>query len=113
MKAENCVISNVSSKIIPYKNNNKCEHSKFIQTNNPIEVSSKSLNDIFEDEKIEKYYLLKLDCENLKHEIIKNLKQKYFEKMVIEYHVVDSNPELLENLKSKLIKKSYKMEIEP
>jgi FkbM family methyltransferase len=116
IKTKNCAISKSSSKIIIYKNNDESGHSKFIETDNPIEVTSKSLNDIFDNEKIEKCNLLKLDCEGSEYEIIDSLKDKNLqkiEKMVIEYHLADSNPELLENLKSKLKSKSYKISIEP
>lgn len=116
IQAENCAISNSSSKITIYENNDESGHSKFIETNNPIEVTSKSLNDIFDNKKIKKCNLLKLDCEGSEYEIIDDLKDEYFEKiekMVIEYHLADSNPELLENLKKKLKKKLYEISIEP
>tara|TARA_B110001454_G_scaffold59287_1_gene57998 strand:+ start:129 stop:911 length:783 start_codon:yes stop_codon:yes gene_type:complete len=116
IKAENYAISNSSSKIIIYENSDESGHSKFIETNNPIEVTSKSLNDIFDNEKIKKCNLLKLDCEGSEYEIIDSLKDENFEKiekMIIEYHLADSNPELLENLKNKLKNKLYKISIEP
>ncbi len=116
IKAENCAISNSSSKITIYENDDESGHSKFIQTDNPIEVTSKSLNDIFVNKKIKKCNLLKLDCEGSEYEIIDDLRDEYFEKiekMIIEYHLADSNPELLENLKKKLKKKSYEISIEP
>ena len=116
IKAENCAISNSSSKITIYQNNDESGHSKFIETNNPIEVNSKSLNEIFNDEKIEKCDLLKLDCEGSEYEIIDSLEDKNFEKiekMIIEYHLADSHPELLNKLKNKLKNKMYKISIEP
>ena len=116
IKAENCAISNSSSKITIYQNNDESGHSKFIETNNPIEVNSKSLNEIFNDEKIEKCDLLKLDCEGSEYEIIDSLEDKNFEKiekMIIEYHLADSHPELLNKLKNKLKIKMYKISIEP
>ena len=45
IQSENCAISNVTSKITLYQSNDESGHSKFIQTNNPVEVASKSLND--------------------------------------------------------------------
>ena len=116
IKAENCATSNSSSKIIIYQNNDESGHSKFIETNNPIEVNSKSLNEIFDDKKIEKCNLLKLDCEGSEYEIIDNLEDKNFEKiekMIIEYHLADTHPELLNKLKNKLKNKMYKISIEP
>ena len=116
IKAENCAISNSSSKITIYQNNDESGHSKFIETNNPIEVNSKSLNEIFNDEKIKKCDLLKLDCEGSEYEIIDSLEDKNFEKiekMIIEYHLADSHPELLNKLKNKLKIKMYKISIEP
>jgi FkbM family methyltransferase len=116
IQSENCAISNVTSKITLYQSNDESGHSKFIQTNNPVEVASKSLNDFFKENRLESVNLLKLDCEGSEYEIIDSLEDKYFEmteKMIIEYHLADSNPELLEKLKNKLKYHSYKISIEP
>jgi FkbM family methyltransferase len=116
IKAENYAISKSTSKIILYQNNDDSGHSKFIKTNNPIEVNSKSLNDFFNEEKIEKCDLLKLDCEGSEYEIIEGLKDENFkkiEKMIIEYHLADSNPEMLKNLEKKLKRFSYNVSIDP
>ena len=114
--SENYAISKSTSKITLYKSNDEAGHSKFIQTNDPVEVASKSLNDFFKENKIELINLLKLDCEGSEYEIIDSLEDKYFEKiekMIIEYHLADSNPELLEKLKNKLKYHSYSISVEP
>jgi FkbM family methyltransferase len=116
IQSENCAISDVTSKITLYQSNDESGHSRFIQTNNPVEVASKSLNDFFKENRLESVNLLKLDCEGSEYEIIDSLEDKYFEmteKMIIEYHLADSNPELLEKLKNKLKCHSYKISIEP
>ena len=116
IQSENCAISDVTSKITLYQSNDESGHSRFIQTNNPVEVASKSLNDFFKENRLESVNLLKLDCEGSEYEIIDSLEDKYFEmteKMIIEYHLADSNPELLEKLKNKLKYHSYKISIEP
>jgi len=112
----NSAISKSSSKIILFQNQDESGHSKFIQTDNPIEVNSKSLNDFFSENNLKSCHLLKLDCEGAEYEIIDSLNKKYFdiiEKMIIEYHLADSNPELLENLKNKLKLNSYEISINP
>ena len=116
IKAENCAISKSTSKITLYQCDDDSGHSKFIKTDNPVEVPSKSLNDFFNEKKIKKCNLLKLDCEGSEYEIIDGLNDENFkkiEKMIIEYHLVDSNPEMLENLKNKLMQFSYDISIEP
>lgn len=116
IKAENCAISKSTSKIILYQSNDDSGHSKFIETNNPVEVHSRSLNDFFNEEKIKKCNLLKLDCEGSEYEIIDGLNDENFEKiekMIIEYHLANSNPEMLENLKKRLKQFSYDIFIEP
>lgn len=113
---ENSAISKSTSKIILYQNQDESGHSKFVTTDNPIEVNSKSLNDFFGENKLKACHLLKLDCEGAEYEIIDSLNEKYFdiiEKMIIEYHLADSNPELLENLKNKLKLNSYEISINP
>lgn len=116
IKYENCAISKSTSKIILYQSNDESGHSKFIQTDKPIKVDSKSLNDFFKENNVKTCNLLKLDCEGSEYEIIDSLDDEYFdiiEKMIIEYHLADSNPELLEKLKNKLKSHSYKISIEP
>jgi len=116
IQPENCAISESTSKITLYQSNDESGHSKFIQTDNPIEVTSKSLNDFFKENELKICNLLKLDCEGSEYEIIDSLEEKDFEiieKMIIEYHLADSNPELLENLKNKLKLHSYEISIEP
>jgi len=116
IQSENCAISKLTSKITLYQSNDESGHSKFIQTDNPVEVASKSLNDFFKENRLESVNLLKLDCEGSEYEIIDSLEDKYFEmieKMIIEYHLVDSNPKLLKKLKNKLKSHSYEISIEP
>jgi len=116
IQSENCAISESTTKITLYQNNDQAGHSKFVKTDNPIEVTSKSLNNFFKEKKIEYVNLLKLDCEGSEYEIIDSLEDEYFkniEKMIIEYHLADSNPELLERLENKLKNQSYKISIEP
>ena len=60
--------------------------------------------------------MLKLDCEGSEYEIIEGLKDENFkkiEKMIIEYHLADSNPEMLKNLEKKLKRFSYNVSIDP
>ena len=116
IKTENCAISKSNSKITIYQSDDESGHSKFIQTDNPIEVTSKSLNDFFKEKDLKKCNLLKLDCEGSEYEIIEGLEDSNFEKiekMIIEYHLADTNPEMLENLKNKLKLFSYKISIDP
>ena len=74
------------------------------------------MNEFFKENKIKTCDLLKLDCEGSEYEIIESLEEKYFEiieKMIIEYHLANSNPELLENLKKKLKQHSYEISVDP
>jgi len=46
----------------------------------------------------------------VEYEILKNLSLQYFErlqKIIMEYYMGDSNPELLEELKNSLISQNY------
>ena len=66
------------------------------------------------DNNIENCNFLKLDCEGTEYEILENLPTSYFkkiEKIVIEYHMADSHPELLDQLKKLLISQNYNIKI--
>jgi len=116
IETQNCAISKSNSKITIYQSDDESGHSKFIQTDNPVEVTSKSLNDFFKEKDLKKCGLLKLDCEGSEYEIIEGLEDSNFEKiekMIIEYHLADTNPEMLENLKNKLKLFSYEIFTDP
>jgi FkbM family methyltransferase len=116
IQLDNSAVSESSANMILYKNKDESGHSKFIQSENPISVPSKSLNDLFDKNNIKVCNLLKLDCEGAEYEIIDSLDVKNFkliEKIIIEYHMADTHPELLENLKNKLKSNSFEISIEP
>ena len=78
-----------------------------------VTVNSISLQQIFDNNNIEYCDFLKLDCEGSEYEIIKNLPVTYFKKikkMIIEYHMADTNPELLDELISILKSQNYTLE---
>ena len=80
-------------------------HSIISKKSESIRVNSISLQKIFEDNKIDKCKLLKLDCEGAEYEIIDSLSNEYLDKiqnMTIEYHMADSRPDLGENLIEKI-----------
>jgi len=84
----------------------------FSKSSRTINVDSISLQKIFDDNDIETCNFLKLDCEGTEYEILENLPLSYFnkiQKLVIEYHMADSHPELLENLKKLLIEQNYSL----
>jgi len=116
IQTENCAISKSNSKITIYQSDDESGHSKFIQTDKPVEVTSRSLNNFFKEKDLKKCNLLKLDCEGSEYEIIEGLEDSNFEKidkMIIEYHLADTNPEMLEKMKNKLRLFSYKISIDP
>ena len=85
----------------------------FSESSENIIVNSTTLMKIFDKNNIKKCNFLKLDCEGAEYEIIEKLPSKYFEmieKIVIEYHMFDLHPELLEKLKNKLLENNFKLE---
>lgn len=113
VKIFNSAVSNSDSKITLFMNDDESGHSMFSESAKNIIVNSTSLMKIFDDNNIEKCNFLKLDCEGAEYEIIEKLPSKYFEmieKIVIEYHMHDEHPELLEKLKSELLKNNFKFE---
>ena len=113
VKIFNLAVSNSDDPIKLFINNDESGHSMFSQSSQNLMVDSISLKKIFDDNKIEHCNFLKLDCEGAEYEIIKNLPLSYFEKIdkiIIEYHMADSNPQLLIELKKILVDQNFKIE---
>jgi len=113
VKIFNLAVSNSNSSVTLFINNDESGHSMFSQSSQNLMVNSISLKRIFDENQIEFCNFLKLDCEGAEYEIIKNLPLSYFEKidkMIIEYHMADSNPELLIELKKILTSQNFKIE---
>lgn len=110
----NLAVSNSNQEINLYINDDESGHSMFSESNHSTTVNSISLQKFFDEKNIERCNFLKLDCEGAEYEIIKHLPTSYLQKidkMVIEYHMADSNPELLIELKKNLSKNNFKFEI--
>ncbi len=106
----NYAVSKESSSVKIYLNEDDSGHSMFLESENYVIVKSKSLSDIFHENNIEKCDFLKLDCEGAEYEIINSLSSEFLNKIkksVIEYHLADTHPELLEQLIKKLKKLSF------
>ena len=113
VKFFNLAVSNSNDPIKLYINDDESGHSIFSQSSQNLMVNSISLKRIFDENQIKYCNFLKLDCEGAEYEIIKNLPLSYFEKidkMIIEYHMADSNPELLIELKKILTSQNFKIE---
>ena len=106
----NLAVTKETSRIKIFLNDDQSGHSMFIQNKNFVEVDSKSLSDIFIDNGIKECDFLKLDCEGAEYEIIESLPSDLFTKInktAIEYHMVDTKPELLEQLINKFKQFSF------
>ena len=109
----NQAISNSNDSIELFLNNDESGHSMFSKSSKSVKIDSISLQTFFDDNKIEHCNFLKLDCEGAEYEIIKNLPLEYFQKidkLVIEYHMADSHPEFLIELKEILLKQNFEIE---
>ena len=109
----NQAISNSNEPIKLFLNNDESGHSIFSQSSKSITIDSISLQRFFDQNKIKHCNFLKLDCEGAEYEIIKNLPLEYFQKidkLIIEYHMADSHPELLIELKAILSQQNFKIE---
>ena len=85
----------------------------FSQSSHSVMIDSVSLQKFFDENQIEYCDFLKLDCEGAEYEIIKNLPLEYFkkiDKIIIEYHMADSHPELLSDLKEILTNQKFNIE---
>ena len=114
VKPFNLAVSNSNSSVKLYLNEDAAGHSMFSESSQSINVNSISLQQIFDDNNITNCDFLKLGCEGSEYEIIKNLPTEYFKKikkMIIEYHMADTHPELLDELMEILKSQHYKLEI--
>ena len=112
----NLAVTKETSKVKIFLNDDQSGHSMFTQNKNFVEVDSKSLSDIFIDNGIKECDFLKLDCEGAEYEIVESLSADLFTKInktVIEYHMVDTKPELLEQLINKLKQFSFSVHTRP
>ena len=108
----NTAVSRSSEEITIYLNDDAAGHSMFLPTAKYRKSKSTTLTQIFNDNGIDTCNFLKLDCEGAEYEIIDTTPPEYFDridKMIIEYHMADTKPELLENLKNKLTSLSYSL----
>ena len=108
----NYAVSSKTGKIKIYLNDDESGHSMFLENSNYVEVDSISIIDIFKKNVIDKCNFLKLDCEGAEYEIVDLLSKNYLqriEKTVIEYHMADTKPELLENLENTLKINSFEV----
>ena len=86
----------------------------FSESSESVTVNSISLKEIFDKNKIEHCNFLKLDWEGSEYEIIRHLPSEYFQKidkMIIEYHMADTHPELLDELMQILKSHNYEFKI--
>jgi len=112
----NLAVTKETSRVKIFLNDDQSGHSMFTQNKNFVEVDSKSLSDIFIDNGIKECDFLKLDCEGAEYEIVESISSDLFTKInktAIEYHMVDTKPELLEQLINKLKQFSFSVHTRP
>ena len=112
----NFAVSKESDSVKIFLNDDYSGHSMFLETNNFVIVKSKSLLDIFSENNIQECNFLKLDCEGAEYDIINSLPSDFLNKIkksVIEYHLADTHPKLLEQLIKKLRKCSFIVNTRP
>jgi len=96
----------VTERALPVKiflNEDEAGHSMFDQNSDFVEAQSTTMKKIFDDNGIVKCDFIKMDCEGAEYEIIRTLPEEYFkkiQKMIIEYHMAEKKPELLQELVS-------------
>ena len=113
VKAFNTAVSSSDIPIKLFINDDESGHSMFSQSSHSVMIDSVSLQKFFDENQIEHCNFLKLDCEGAEYEIIKNLPLEYFkkiDKIIIEYHMADSHPELLSELKEILTNQKFNIE---
>lgn len=106
----NIAISKNSFKINLYQSDDKSGHSIILPSSKSIKVESTTLNDFLCKSKISHCSILKLDCEGAEYEIIESLSKEnfqIFQNIILEYHFLDSKPNLIINLIKQLENNSF------
>ena len=112
----NFAVSQSNDSVKLYISPDNTAHSIYDSTSKSIQVKSRTLQNIFDSNKLEICDYLKLDCEGAEYEIIESLPNEYFKKIkqiYIEYHFSDSKHEMLENMIKKLDQMSFSIIKEP
>lgn len=110
VSAFNMAVTDKTSPVRIFLNSDESGHTMFEQNSTSIEAQSTTLKSILDDNNISSCDFVKMDCEGAEYDIIRTLPQEYFnkiKKMIIEYHMADNKPELLQQLISKLKSSSF------
>lgn len=106
----NAAVSKDDGKVTIYLNNDDAGHSMYVSGIKSVQVESISLQSIFDLHKINSCDFLKVDCEGEEYAIMDALPTTYYDrlrKICIEYHFVDTKPNLLDILIKKLESLSF------
>lgn len=91
-------------------------HSIYSNGKNSIRIDGITLEEIIIKNKISKCDMLKMDCEGAEFEIIRTLSDNdllRIEKLCLEYHLKENNSTHLDELKNRLEKMNYHVNIKP
>ena len=116
IKCHNIAISDKISDVEIYVNEDFAAHSLIKKEGQPRKVKSISLKNIFDENKISECDILKLDCEGSEYLIFEALPDNYYnkiKKIIMEYHIFDSDYKHLEKLKNNLEKMNFILKINP
>jgi FkbM family methyltransferase len=116
VKIFNFAVGKTSGKEKIFLSNDQSAHNMYEKSENFEAVNMITLDEIIKENKLEKISILKLDCEGAEYDIFENLSEGSFEKIekiCFEYHIMNEDDSRLNNLKEKLIKKNFKLEILP
>lgn len=99
-------VSPISGLIKFYKGDDSSSHSYVNKSEISQDIQSIKLDEIFENNKIEKCHLLKLDCEGAEYGILLSTSDQTLKKIkqiILEYHIIpNQQSDLLKELHSKL-----------
>ncbi len=116
IKCYNVAVSDEKLEVEIYFNQDFAAHSLIKKEGHSRKVKSMSLKNIFDKNEISECDILKLDCEGSEYTIFETLPDIYYnkiKKIIMEYHIFDSNYKYLEKLKNKLEKMNFILKINP
>jgi len=114
---KNIAVSNNNSNITIFLSDDQSGHGMYKKTSKTRNIKSITLEEIFQENKLIKCDLLKIDAEGVEFEILENINKNMFEKIeniILEYHIFEKNSnERLENIIKKLEMNSFEITKKP
>lgn len=113
VKTFNLAVSGQGCRKELFLSEDQAGHTLYKKSEKKESVDCVTLDEIINDNGIQKIAVLKLDCEGSEYDILKNLSDAGYEKIeriCMEYHIVNGDSAMLDELKKNLARRGFSVE---